>query len=182
MDSLSNEKSSIKQTNLLSNHNVIDSKFYSNTHLRSKFKIDDCEKKLLKFISDKEKFKIKIYEEDQFLVFLNSKLVAMEKIDLDDECLDGEIKTKKINIDKKEFPKQKHSKSEKKIYFPKREANKKNVIINRNGKVEKSEIECFNLDDDIKYVVDREIKKKELSKFFSDKTLLNSIINEMKDK
>ena len=129
---------------------------------------------------------------------MNSKLEAMEKINLEDECLlEDQIETRKINTDKKKLTKKefskrkKYSNSVKKIKnkknnsrkTSKNESNNKNMVVNHNGKVENLKIENIDLVDVINFDVDNEIKEKELRKFFSsDKTLLNSIINEMKEK
>ena len=60
--------------------------------------------------------------------------------------------------------------------------NSKNIIINHNGKVEKPKIESIDLISNINFDEIKEIKEKELIKFFSNKTLLLSIINEMSGK
>ena len=139
----------------------------------NKYEIDENEKKLLDFWS--------------------SKLEAMEKMNLDDEYfIEGEIETRKFNLDKKEFPKSEHSKSRKSSNSPKKrkikknhsrkkteiKKNNKNMIINHDGKIEKTKMKRKDL---IDIIVLKEIKEKEISQFFSDKNLLNSIINEMKD-
>ena len=178
MKSIKHENSNCNQNLLSIDHNITDFKFYSHCHLCSKFKVDENEKK--------------------FLDFVNSKLEAMEKINLDDECLlEDQIETRKINTDKKKLTKKefskrkKYSNSVKKIKnkknnsrkTSKNESNNKNMIVNHNGKVEKPKTENIDLVDVINFDVDKEIKEKELRKFFSsDKTLLNSIINEMKEK
>ena len=57
------------------------------------------------------------------------------------------------------------------------------MVVNYNGKFGKPKIESIDLVDIINFEINNEIKEKELRKFFSsDKTLLNSIINEMKKK
>ena len=139
----------------------------------NKYEIDENEKKLLDFWS--------------------SKLEAMEKMNLDDECfIEGEIETKKFNLNKKGFPKSEHSKSRKSSNSPKKrkikknhsrkktenKTNNKNMIINHDGKIEKTKMKKRDL---IDVIVFKQIKEKEISQFFSDKNLLNSIINEMKD-
>ena len=60
--------------------------------------------------------------------------------------------------------------------------NKKNIILNHDGKIEKAKIENIDLIDVINLDIDKEIKEIESNKFFSNKNLLNSIINEMKEK
>ena len=178
MKSITHINSNFNQNLLSIDYNIIDFKFHSNSHLSSKYKADENEKK--------------------FVDFMNSKLEAMKKIILDDECLmEDEIETRKINTDKKLLPKKEDSKrikdsdSIKKIRNKKNnsrknsknESNNKNMIVNHNGKVEKPKTENIDLVDVINFDVDKEIKEKELRKFFSsDKTLLNSIINEMKEK
>ena len=155
----------------------IDNKFNLDNNLDSKFKIDENEKKLLDFC--------------------NSKLEAMEKINLNDEFfVEEEIKTKLTNLDKNVFSKSEHSKSRKNSNSPKKSKikknnsrkkpenknnnkyNNKNMIINHDGKIEKTKMESKDL---IDFIVNKEIKEKEMFKFLSDQTLLNSIINEMKD-
>ena len=211
MESISHQKFSNKQNTLSIDHNFIDFKFYSDIYLFSKYKMDENEEKLFDFISDKEKLNINIYHNHQISDFLFSKFKAMEKIDLDDECFEGEIETRKININKNAFPKSKKFKNEKIInlpekktnnhnYSPKKPRNKnnnnnyylhkksenknsnKNIIINHNGKVEKPKIESIDLISNINFDEIKEIKEKELVKFFSNKTLLLSIINEMSGK
>ena len=178
MKSITHENSNCNQNLLSIDHNITDFKFYSHCHLRSKFKVDENEKK--------------------FLDFVNSKLEAMEKINLDDESLlEDQIETRKVNTDKKLLPKtedskrKKYSNSVKKIKnkknnsrkTSKNESNNKNMVVNHNGKVENLKIENIDLVDVINFDVDNEIKEKELRKFFSsEKTLLDSIINEMKEK
>ena len=242
MQFISDEKSSFNPKHLLIDHNIIDFKFYSDSHLRCNYKLDENEKKLLDFISDKEKFKIKSFSENQIFDFLSSKFKAMEKMNLDDECFEGEIEIRKINIDKKVFPKLKHSKIKRGSYSPKKRSkfkntflpkkqenekdyntpkreikyqitlspkkseltkicnspkkklnilspkksenkiNNKNIIINANGKVSRSNLESIDLIDFINFDVYKEVKEKESNKFFSNKFILSSIINEMEDK
>ena len=145
-------------------------------HLHSIIKIDENEKKLLDF--------------------LNSKLEAMEKIDLDDECfVEGETEIKNVNLEKNLIRKSKHSKSEKSYNSPNKKKNKRNqsrkksenksnnqnMIIKHNGKIEKYKMESNELSDVINLDIDKEVKKKELNQFFSNQNLLNSIINLMND-
>ena len=111
MDSVLHEKSSFNPKRLLIDHNIIDFKCRSYKHLLNRHEIDETEKKLLDFISNKKKFKIKSdYEhEKEDFDFLSSKLETMEKMSLDDECLvEGEIETKKINKNKNKPPNSKH--------------------------------------------------------------------------
>ena len=118
----------------------------------------------------------------------------MEKMNLDDEsCVEGEIETRKINIDKSIFPKSKHSKNKKDGVSPRKKINKKknseknseninnnkNIIVNANGKIEKLNMKDINLTEAIHSDFGKEIKDKELNQFFSDKTLLDSILSEM---
>ena len=86
MKSITHKNSNFNQNLLSINHNLIDFKFYSNSHLHTKYNAEENEKK--------------------FLDFVNSKLEAMEKIIiLDDECLiEDQIETTKINTDKKLLP------------------------------------------------------------------------------
>ena len=177
MKSVSQKKATSYQTQLLIDHNIIDFKFYSVIHLRSKFNLDENEKKLLDF--------------------LNSKLEAMEKINLEDECLiEGDIETQKINKDKNVIPKLEQSNSIKVNNSTKKIKNKKNnsrknsknksnnkyMVVDHSGKVKKAKIENIDLVDVTNMDVDKEIKGKDLINFFSsNKTLLNSIINEMID-
>ena len=199
MDSTSHETSTFNPKHLLIDHNIIDFKFYSDKYLLSKYKKDENEKKLLDFISNKEKFKIKSYYGHLKEVhdFLKSKLETMEKMDLDDECIvENGITTKNLNININKTPNLKHSnhvkgrnssikKINKKNLSPQKSYNKtknKNIIINHDGKVERSKIENIDYADVINLDPDKEIKDKELSKFFSHKNSLISIINEMKHK
>ena len=187
------KKTSFNPKHLLIDHNIIDYKFQPKSNFSScKFKIDESEQKLLNFISDKEKFKIKSYFDQKGTYdFLSSKLKAMEKMNLDDYCSEGKFEIKKIEIDKKVFPKSKYSTKSKDNISSKKKVNinnnsrkksgkknSKNIVIKADGTIEiskmKNKIDDFNLD------VNRELKQKEINKFFSDKTLLDSIINEMK--
>ena len=115
----------------------------------------------------------------------------MEKMNLDDECcLEGKIEIKKVYIDKNIFPKSHHSKNIKnnisprkkniKAQSPKKSGNKNNkfIIINDNGKIEKPNSIENNL---INLNISKERQKKELINFFSDKTILDSLINEMSE-
>ena len=199
MDSNPHEKSSFNPKHLLIDHNIIDFKYHSDKHLLNRHNIDETEKKLLDFISNKNKFKIKSdYEhEKEDFDFLSSKLEAMEKMNLDDECLvEDEIETKKININKNKSPNSKYSKDKKcnnsptkkintKNFSPKElenKSNNKNIIIDVNGKVGKLNVENIDLIDDINMDVDKEIKEKESNNFFSSKNTLILIINEIKNK
>ena len=199
MDSNPHEKSSFNPKHLLIDHNIIDFKYHSDKHLFNRHNIDETEKKLLDFISNKNKFKIKSdYEhEKEDFDFLSSKLETMEKMSLDDECLvEGEIETKKININKNKPPNSKHSKAKKnnnspikkinnKNFSPKKSKNKiknKNIVINAQGKVEKSNIENIDLVDIANLDVDKEIKERGFNHFFSSKNTLILIINEIKNK
>ena len=185
MNCVSHKRFSFNPDDLLIDH-TIDVKFNSDIHLSNKHLKDENEQKLLYFISDKEKFNIKpYYSHVETVDFLSSKLRAMENMDLDDECSEGKIETKKINIDKSVFPKSKHSEN-KKCSSPKKKhskeksnnkKNNKNIVVNADGKVEQSKIDLL---DDSNLDFNKEIKKKELNYFFSSKTLLISIINEMK--
>ena len=188
MKSNFHKTSSFHPNNLRIEHNAIDYKYHSDLQ-------DENEKKLLDFISDKDKFNIKPYFNRKEVVdFLSSKLKAMEKMNLDDEsCVEGEIETRKINIDKSIFPKSKHSKNKKDSVSPRKKINKKknseknseninnnkNIIVDANGKIEKLNMKDINLTEAIRSDIGKEIKDKELNQFFSDKTLLDSILSEM---
>ena len=177
MKSITNEESNFNPNLLLTENNIIDFKSYSDNLLRNRYKIDENEKK--------------------FQDFINSKLEAMEKIKLDDENLiESQIEKIKIDSGEKLFPRSELSKGKKsrnsikKIKSKKNtlkknsknERNNKNKIINHKGKVKKTNIESIDSVDIINLDIDKEIKKKELNQFFSsNKTLLNSIINEMKE-
>ena len=191
MESTSHEKSSFNQDHLLIDHNIIDFKVYSASYLLCKN--NENEKKLIEFISNKEKFKIESYDAHykEISDFLTSKLEAMEKINLDDECFaEGENGIKKADENKNESPKSENSKkskkssnnSGKKMNKKNHKNNNKNVEITHEGKIEKPNMESIDLVDVVNIDVDKEIKEKELNKFFSNKTLLNSIIDEMKGK
>ena len=175
MKSVSRENPNFNQNILLIDHNIIDFNFYSDSHFHSKYKLDENEKKLLDF--------------------MNSKLEAMEKINLDDECLvKDENEKRKINNCKNLLPKSKYQKNKEGINSmnkiknknnskknSKRKSNDKNIVINH--KVEKTEIKSIDFIDVINFNVDKEIKEKDLDNFFSsNRALLISIINEMKDK
>ena len=143
-----------------------------------------------KSASDKNQLLIDHKSEKNFLDFLNSKLEAMEKINLDDECLfETEIETKKLNKNKNVLRKSKHlksikcSNSTKKIKNSKNKSSNKNTIVSHNGKIEKAKIENIDSVDVTNLDVKKEIKEKDLNKFFSsNKTLLISILDEMKNK
>ena len=192
-DSDFGKKSGFNPNHLLIDHMVIDYKYNSDIHQFNKNEKDENIKKLLDFISDKEKFKIEPYFNRKEVVdFLSSKLKAMEKMNLDDNCEEGDIETRKINIDKKFFAKSNHSSNKKgsisqkkkpnKRYKPKKNPREKNsnTIINTNGKIEKLNKKRIDLTDDINQEVNKELKEREFNQFFSDKTLLDSILNEMK--
>ena len=121
----------------------------------------------------------------------------MEKINFDDDYLiEGETDTKKVNMDKNEIRKSKHSKSRKSNNSKNKKKGKKNhsrrksenknnnqnIIIKHNGLIEKCKMESKDLSDVANLDVSREVKKKELNQFFSNQTLLNTIIKEMKGK
>ena len=195
MEPFSYTKPSFKT--ILIDHNIIDFEYHYDIHLSNKLKIDENEKKLFDFISDEKESKIgPYYGQKEIYNFLNSKLKVMEKMNLNDECcFEGKIETRKINVDKNVFPKSKQSKStncsnspRKKIniksHSPKKFWNKNNkfIIIDVNGKIEKSK--NFEKDEvnDANSNSKKKRKEKEMLNFFSDKTLLDSIINEMKDK
>ena len=56
------------------------------------------------------------------------------------------------------------------------------MVVDHSGKVKKAKIENIDLVDVTNMDVDKEIKGKDLINFFSsNKTLLNSIVNEMID-
>ena len=126
---------------------------------------------------------------------MNSKLEAMEKINLEDECLiEGDIEKQKINKDKNLIQKSEQSNSIKVNNSTKKIKNKKNnprknsknksnnkyMVVDHSGKVKKAKIENIDLVDVTNMDVDKEIKGKDLINFFSsNKTLLNSIVNEM---
>ena len=191
MESSSNEKSTFNQKHLLIDHNIIDLKYHSDDFSNCKYKLDENVKKLIDFISNKEKFKIKSFYEHQKedLEFLRSKFETMEKMNFDDECfVEVENEAKKINKDENILQKEQlNSKngikiSENKINVKNisNKNNNKNIVINVNGKVDRNIIENIDYVDIINLDVDEEIKEKEFNNFFSNKILLNSIINEIK--
>ena len=194
----SHKTSLFNPKNLLIDH-TINFKFNSDISPFIKHEKDENEQKLLKFISDKEKFKIKLYNEyyKETVIFLGSKLKAMEEMNLDDECcFKGKIETRKINIDKDVFPKPKHSKNNKGSISPKKRINlknnskkkyasknNKNLIQKDNCKIEKNiNTKNINFIDDSNLDFNKEIKPEEMEIFFSDKIVLNSILDEMKSK
>ena len=128
---------------------------------------------------------VKYYEYEKIIFdFLSSKFEAMEKMNLNDECLfEDELESKKFNPNKNEVPKSKDPKNKKtkKKSSPKKSENK-NIILNKNGKAKKTKIESIDLVDVHNLNIDKEMKKKDINEFFSDKILLNSIINQIKDK
>ena len=189
MEHVLHKKFSFNSSDLLIDH-IIDVKFCSDNHLSKKLEKDEDEQKIINFISDKEKFKIKpYYNQIEVIDFLSSKLRAMGKMDLDDECFEGKVEIRKIDIDKNVFPKSKNLKNKKGSTSPKNKysgekpKNKtinKNVKINANGKIKKTNIKSIGLLSDLNFEINNEIKEQELNDFFSNKTLLVSIINEMK--
>ena len=130
-------KSSFKPDQLLIDHNITDFKFYSKNKLRSKYNKDENEKKLLDFISDKEKFKIISFDQHQIFDFLSSKFKAMEKMDLNDECFEGEIEIRKVNIDKDIFPKLKRSNIKNVSNSPKKIIKFKNLFSPKKSEIQK---------------------------------------------
>ena len=94
MKSITNEESNFNPNLLLTENNIIDFKSYSDNLLRNRYKIDENEKK--------------------FQDFINSKLEAMEKINLDDESLiESQIEKIKIDSGKKLFSRSELSKGKK---------------------------------------------------------------------
>ena len=190
MKSVYHKKYSFNPNHLLIDH-IIDFKYQSNKQT------EESEQKLFEFISDKNKFNIKpfftIKETDEFL---SSKLKAMEKMSLNDECFEGKIETRKINIDKNVFPKSKHYKNKSDYISPRKKVNNKirsrkksenkrinkNIMINANGKKEKYNMESFDLIDDINIDINTEIKESKANQLFSDRNLLTSIISEIEGK
>ena len=192
MNSGLNKRSCFNPKYLFIDHNVIDYKYNSDINPLNEHKKDENEKKLLDFISDKEKFNIKpYYNRKEFIDFLGSKLKAMEKMNLDDECFIGEIETRKIDIDKNIFPKSRHSKNKKGSISPKskislknspkkkseNQIDNKNFMIKVNGNIDEFNMKNVNLADNAD--INKKIKGKEFDEFFSDKTILVSIISEM---
>ena len=151
---------------LLIDHNIIDYSYHYEICLFNKNQKDENEQKLFDLIPDKKKLKIKQYnDEKEFFNCSSSKHNVMDKVDLDDKrCLEGKIETKKIEINKKMFPKSMHSKDKKDNISPKKKTNKKKHSKQKSKN--KSKIK----------------KIKELNQFFSSKTLLISILNEMEEK
>ena len=179
MDSVQHEKRFINQKYLSTDH----FNYNFNSHLLNKYKLDENE-----YYDDHYK---KIYD------FLSSKFNAMEKINLDYECLiEDENAEKKVNINKIKLPRSQHSKTKKYNNSLKKKNNKKNhskkksknrsnnknIIINRDGKIKNPKLRRIDSVDIINLDFDKEIKEKELDNFFSNKVLLNSIINEIKGK
>ena len=195
MESVSHEKSSFNEKQLLIDHNIFDFKYHSDKYINNRYKEDEKEKQLCDFILDQEKFQIESCDEyhKEVLDFLDSKLKVMEDMDLNDECSDGEIETRNINIDENGFSKLEDLKSKKYSNFSKKKINSKsqskknnksknkNIIINRNGKIKNYNMDNFDFVDIVNLDIEKEIKEKKPNNFFSDKNLLNSIINEMKD-
>ena len=185
MESNLHKISAFHLNHLLIDHTINDFEFHS------AIEVDGNEKKVFDFISDKINTKKQNYDQKEIYAFLNSKLKLMEKMNLDDECcLEGKIEIKKVDIDKNIFPKSHHPKNIKnnisprkkniKAQSPKKSGNKNNkfIIINDNGKIEKPNSIENNL---INLNVSKERQKKELINFFSDKTILDSLINEMSE-
>ena len=149
---------------------------------------EKSEKKPQHCNSNEEKYKAKLYyeHEKEIFDFLSSKFETMEKMNLNDECpFEDELKSKKININKNVVPKTKESKSKKrkqKSPQKKSESKNKNIIVKSNGNVKKMKIESIDLIDVDNIDIEHEMKKKDSSSFFSNKTLLSSIINEIKGK
>ena len=120
----------------------------------------------------------------------------MERMDLDDSCIEGKIEIRKIDIDKNIFPKFKQLKNKKNTISPKKrrddqkhssknsknKSNNKNIIINVNGKIERSSMKSMDLVKDISFRINKEKKVTDLDQLFSGKTLLTTIINEIKGK
>ena len=184
MKSVFHKKTFLKQNDLLIDH-IINFNYNSDISPLVKNKKDENEQKLLDFISDKKKFKIKPYfNQKEIIDFLSSKLKGMEKMNLNDECTVGKIETRKINIDKKFFPKSKYLKNNKDSISPEKKINKKNNSRrksknknNKNAKIDNNGEKNYFVDDTNLYI--NQIKNES---FFSGKTLLNSIINEIKEK
>ena len=168
MKSTFHKKYSYYPNDLLIDHNIIDySYLYEKTCLSSKNKKDINEQKLLNFISDKEKFKIKpYYNQKEVFNFLSSKHRAMEKMHLDDDCCFGKIEIRKINIDKNFFPKSEHPKDNKRTISTTKITNKKNHSRKKSKNENNNKV----------------IKEEKLKEFFSSKKLLLSILNEIKEK
>ena len=171
MNSVSRRKSSFYPKQNV--YNISDDKLNLDNHLFNEYKIDENEKKLLDF--------------------WNSKLEAFEKMNLDDECLiEGETEIKKADFDRNIIPKSEqknnnspYKKKAKKSHSKKKSENKvnnKNMIINHKGEIKKVKMESNDLGDVINLSISKELKKNDLVQFFSNQTLLNSIINEMKGK
>ena len=115
------------------NHQSLELKSSSGSSKKKEIIKDDDEQKLLEFISDTNKFKIDSnFDHKNMMNILLSKYEAMKKLDLNDELIDDldencKTKTRKINIDKKIFPKSlekniyKNYKSDKTIHIRKHE-------------------------------------------------------------
>ena len=196
MKSVSNKKSFFYPSSSLINKNIPEYKYLSSKFSFIKNKKDESEKELYNFISDKEKFKIEPYFGQKEVVdFLSSKFTAMKKMNLDDECYVGKIETKKINIDKNVFPKPTSPKNKKWSCSPKKvnkckkspkknsknKSNNKNIIVDVNGKILKHNMEESIDLNNISLDKNKEAKQRELNQFFSNKVLLNSIVNELKE-
>ena len=194
MEPALNKKSYFSKNHFLIDH-IIDFNFQSDSFI--KYKKDENEQKLFDFISGKEKFQLNSYGQKEIYCFLSSKLKAMEKMNLDDECcFEGKIETRKINIDKNIFPKSKPLKFKKSSISPKNKTNKKrhskknsvnknyykNIVIDANGRIERSSMKSIDLVKAINSGINKEIKGKDLNLLLSDKVLLNSLINEIKGK
>ena len=93
----------------------------------------------------------------------------MERMDLDDSCIEGKIEIKKNDINKIIFPKFKHLKIKKYTISPKKrrdeqkhsnknsknKSNNKNIIINVNGKIERSSMKSIDLVKDINFRINK---------------------------
>ena len=126
MESFAYDKSPYNQKNLLIDHNIINFQYHSDNHLNCKYDIEENEKKPNDFFSDKEKIKISsYYGQKEIYDFLRSKIIAMEKMNLDDRCDIGKIETRKINTDENFSPKSKNGKNKNGSISPKKKSNAK---------------------------------------------------------
>ena len=195
MDSLFNGKSFFNQKDLLIDHNIINFQYNSDNNLSCKYEINEKEKKLHDLIFGKENFEIKpYYGQKERYDFLLSKLKAMEKMDLDDECcVEGEVQIRKINIDKNIFPKSNRSKDNKGSISSKKgnckknakkksgKKNKKNILTNEKFKIGRSNnMKVIGLFDEANLYINKGVQKN--TNFFSNKSLLKSIIDEIDGK
>ena len=154
MEHNSRRKSSFYPKHLLNEHKMIEPKNQIDNNLLNKYKIDESEKKLQEFF--------------------NSKLEALEKINLDDECFTEDvIETKKISPDKNISPKSEHSKNRKSSNSQKKKTkknhsrkksenknNNKNMIIHHDGTIEKNKMESKDLVNVINFDNNKELKKR----------------------